>query len=439
MYTYEEAIAYIEEIPKFTKKNKLEHTKECLRRLGSPQKDKKVIHTAGTNGKGSVCAFAASMLKAGGYRVGLFTSPHLVDIRERFQIDEIPVDKETFLQAFCQVKELSDSLIKEGSYHPTYFEFLFLMGMLVFQEADVDYIVLETGLGGRLDATNSIANPIACVITSISLDHMEYLGDTIPSIAEEKAGIMKQGIPVIYDANNKEAAAVIAKRAEMLHCPAYPVTQGKCEILQIAAGGIDFSFNSEYYGTTAASIPFIARYQVMNASLALQTMGVLADSHHISREKLVTGMKHTRWQGRMETILPGVIADGAHNEDGIERFIETARDFSQDYEITVLFSAVADKDYRDMISHICKELEIKQVVTTQVGGDRAVPAKELAQEFKRQGCTCVHAIDSAEGAFEEANQLRKEGLLFCVGSLYLVGEIKAMLSRRGCGIGGKND
>ena len=216
MFTYEEAVQYIEDIPKFTKKNKLEHTRQCLDLLGSPDEGKKIIHVAGTNGKGSVCAFISTMLEEGGYKCGLFTSPHLVKINERFQINEVMVSDEIFLEAFCRVKKLADFLVEKGDYHPTYFEFLFLMGMLIFAKEEVDYIVLETGLGGRLDATNSVRKPLACVITSISLDHVEYLGNTIPEIAGEKAGIIKPGVPVVFDGNNPEAAEVIRTRADSL-------------------------------------------------------------------------------------------------------------------------------------------------------------------------------------------------------------------------------
>ena len=174
--TYEEAVAYIDETPKFTKKNSLEHTKECLRRLGSPQDKFKVIHVAGTNGKGSTCAFLTSILREAGYSCGLFTSPHLVEINERFQINEVNIDNDTFLKAFHKVKALADELVAEGSYHPTYFEMLFLMGMLIFAEAGVDYVTLETGLGGRLDATTAVENPVACVIT-VSYTHL-----TLPTI-----------------------------------------------------------------------------------------------------------------------------------------------------------------------------------------------------------------------------------------------------------------
>ena len=194
---YRQAVDYIEQIPKFTEKHPLEHTKEMLRRLGNPQNHFRVIHVAGTNGKGSVCAYLASMLKQGGYRTGLFTSPHLVTINERFQINGEMISDQQFLKTFLHVKEVIDQAVSEGIGHPSYFETLFLMGMEIFREAQVDYLVLETGLGGRLDATNSVEKPLACIITSISLDHMEYLGNTVSEIAGEKAGIIKPGVPVI--------------------------------------------------------------------------------------------------------------------------------------------------------------------------------------------------------------------------------------------------
>ena len=212
---YEEAVAYIEETPKFTKKNSLEHTKECLRRLGNPQEKFKVIHVAGTNGKGSTCAFLTSILREAGYSCGLFTSPHLVKINERFQINEVNIDDDTFLKAFERVKVLADELVAEGSYHPTYFEMLFLMGMVIFAEAGVDYVTLETGLGGRLDATTAVENPVACVITSISLDHMQFLGETIEEIARVKSGIIKENRDVVVANQDESIINVIKSKAEI--------------------------------------------------------------------------------------------------------------------------------------------------------------------------------------------------------------------------------
>lgn len=429
MFTYEEAVKYIEDIPKFTKKNKLEHTRQCLDLLGSPDKGKKIIHVAGTNGKGSVCAFISTMLEAGGYRCGLFTSPHLHKINERFQINEVMVSDETFLEAFLKVKDLADDLVEKGDYHPTYFEFLFLMGMLIFQKEDTDYIVLETGLGGRLDATNSVRDPLACIITSISLDHVEYLGNTIKEIAGEKAGILKPGVPVIYDGNHPEAAQVIKARAESLGCPCYEVLEEKQRMTDYTPEGIRFIADSRIYGETELFVPFIARYQMMNAALALEAMAVLKGEHRMEKEALVLGMKNTRWQGRMETILPGVIVDGAHNEDGIAKFVETVEFFQEKYPITLLFSTVSDKDFSDMIHKVCRGLHFSCVVTTEIWGSRKQSADELARLFKAEGCKQVYAEPDPEKAFDKAYGKKGEGLMFVAGSLYLAGEIKDYVRR----------
>lgn len=427
---YEEAVAYIEETPKFTTKNKLSHTKECLERLGNPEKKFKVIHVAGTNGKGSTCAFLTSIFREAGYSCGLFTSPHLVVINERFQINEKNIDNQAFMSAFEKVKALADELVAEGSYHPTYFEMLFLMGMVIFAEAGVDYVMLETGLGGRLDATTAVEEPAACVITSISFDHMQYLGNTIAEIAGEKAGIIVPGVPVIYDGNNPEAAKVIRKQAEALGSPYYEVKKENTEILRNTSAGIDFCMENEYYGNTAFSIPFIAGYQVMNAALALKTAEVLKDMVNLPKDSVLRGLRETRWQGRMETVLPGVIVDGAHNEDGVEKFVETAEHFQKDYPLTLLFSAVDDKDYTDMIRTVAGRIRFQHVIVTQVGGYRKVPSEQLADIFRKEGCLCAESCEDVESSFRRALEYRgKEGMLFCVGSLYLVGEIKAIIQK----------
>lgn len=432
-FTYKEAVDYIEETPKFTTKNKLEHTRECLRRLGDPQNRFRVIHVAGTNGKGSVCAFLTSMLREAGYSCGLFTSPHLVRINERFQINEEVIDDQTFLRAFSRVKELADELTAEGNYHPTYFEFLFLMGMVIFAEAGVQFVTLETGLGGRLDATNSIEDPLLCVITSISLDHQQYLGDTVPQIAGEKAGIIKPGVPVVYDGNAAEAAAVIARRAEELHSPAWKVTEADCRMIAGSSEGLTFAVDFPYYQGKTFSIPFIAGYQMMNGALALKAMEVLSGRLAFPESAVRKGMAATRWQGRMETVLPGVVVDGAHNEDGVARFVETAARFQKECPVTLLFSAVDDKDYRKMIREICDEISFAHVVTTSVGGYRAVPAEELAEIFRSCGCGQAEAVEEIPAAFEAARKQKGDGMLFCVGSLYLVGAVKAYLQQRAAG------
>ena len=427
---YEEVVRYIEDIPKFTKKHTLLHTREFMRRLGNPCQGRKVLHVAGTNGKGSVCAYMQAILLFEGKRVGFFTSPHLVKLNERIRINGKDIDDDTFCRIFAKVRQVAEELEKEGLEHPSYFEFLYGMGMLAFEENDAEYIVLETGLGGRLDATTAVENPVACVITSISLDHMQFLGNTVREIAGEKAGIIVPGVPVIYDGNDKDAAEVIAAKAKELGSPAYKVVQAGAKVLGNNKDGIDFSLKDSYYGNASFHIPFIAWYQVMNASLALTAMEVLKDEIPVTMEQLQAGIRNTRWQGRMETILPGVIVDGAHNEDGVRRFVETAERFQEEYPLTLLFSAVSDKDYQDMIHTICSRIRFRKVVTTEVGGYREVPSADLAEIFRKEGCKEVGNSDHIAEAFHMACEAKGEdGMLFCVGSLYLVGEIKALLQK----------
>lgn len=425
---YQEITEYIEEIPKFSTKHPLEHTRKLLELLGNPQDQFRVIHVAGTNGKGSTCAYLASMFKAGGISCGFFTSPHLVDIRERFQVDGVMATEEDFIEVFSRVKEKIDEMMAAGEGHPSYFETLFVMGMLYFQKKHVDFCVLETGLGGRLDATNSVKAPLATIITSISLDHTEILGDTIEAIAGEKAGIIKPHIPIIYDGHVKAAADVIRAQAEKMEAPAYELKEDMYCIIENTREGITFSFHSEYCEDTVLKIPYIAPYQMMNASLAYLTMLVLKDVHGIREADLIRGIARTSWPGRMETVRPGVVLDGAHNADGVARFVETAEHFAAQCPITLLFSAVSDKEYEKMIAEICERIHPQYVVTTQVGGYREVPAENLAGIFKKHGCPAVESQADVAAAYRLAESHKGEGMLFCVGSLYLVGEIKAYLA-----------
>ncbi len=423
MMNYEEAVSYLNDTPRFTVKNSLDHTRECLRRLGDPQKNFRVIHVAGTNGKGSTCAYLDSVLRTAGYRTGLFTSPHLVRINERFVIDGREIGDDLFLEVFHQVKDLADQLVREGSHHPTYFEMLFLMGMVIFARERVQVVVLETGLGGRLDATTAVEDPLCCVITSISFDHMQYLGNTIREIAGEKAGIIVPGVPVIYDGNNEEAAEVIKNVAGRQKSPAFCITGKDAQVYSVTREGITFSFEGEEY-----HIPFIARYQVMNACLAVKALEVLKEDFPVTREQVKTGLTSARWPGRMETLMPGVIADGAHNRDGVEKFVETAGEFQTQAPLTLLFSAVEDKDYEQMIRTITENLTLSHVVTTQVGGERQVDAEKLGEIFRENGCGSVESFPTVPEALSRALELKGEdGMVFCAGSLYLVGELKAAL------------
>ncbi len=421
---YREIVDYIEEIPKFTVKNPPEHTKEMLRRLGNPENAMKVIHVAGTNGKGSTCAYLASMLTAGGCRTGLFTSPHLVKINDRFRIDGEIMTDEDFVQSFLTVKKVIDEAKEDGYAHPSYFETLFLMGVYYYRMKNVEYLVLETGLGGEKDPTNCVEKPLACIITSISIDHVQYLGETIPEIASAKAGIIKPGVPVIYDGHVKEAAEVIERRAKELKSPAYALMPEQYVLKEQNRQGIAFEFEGE-----ELHIPYIAEYQMMNASLAYFTMKKLQSVHGICDSKLKEGIQNVNWPGRMETILPGVIVDGAHNADGVAQFVKTVHQFRKNHRVVLLFSAVSDKEYEKMIQLICEDIKPHAVVTTQIQGERQILAEKLAELFVQYGAEQVSAEPMAEKALKKALELQQDGMVFCVGSLYLIGEIKAILQK----------
>lgn len=462
-----EAVDFLYSLPKFTTKNSLEHTAEFLRLLGSPCKDRKIIHVAGSNGKGSVCSFLYHILLASGKSVGLFTSPHLVDIRERFCVNGHMVSEEEFLDAYREVRRTADALVRTGKPHPTFFEFLFGCGMLLFERSHVEYVVLETGLGGRLDATNSFPSPLLCVITSISLEHTEILGHTIPEIAAEKAGILKPGVPVVYTNRDPEAAKVIAARAFCLGCPAFPVSEECCAIRKFTDNSIDFSFYSAYdegeeavsgfagngkefpekersiptgsaQGTDSGSvpeetaepetsrlftIPFGAPYQVENAALALVSARLLGIR---DVDTLRRGLQNTVWPGRMQEVQPGIWLDGAHNPSGIAAFTQAAARLGagDPYPPLLLFSMLQDKDVRTSVRLLLSGVHWGGVAVCGMESVRGLPAEELAGIFTEYTVAPVQIYESGAEAFSAMKRKRQEGQkLFVTGSLYFIGSL----------------
>ena len=426
--TYREAAAYIADVPKFTKKNDAGNTRELLRRLGSPQEAFRTVHVAGTHGKGSVCAFLAQILQDAGYRTGLFTSPHLVRINERFQVNREEISDDLVAQTFAAVRAAIDEMAADGFAHPTYFEILFAMGCVFFAREHVDYAVMETGLGGRLDATNVIEHPSVCVITSVSLDHMEYLGDTVGAIAGEKAGIIKEGVPVVYDASDREAAEVISRTADQRHARAIPFYPGMAQVTAKGREGLRYVLNNRLFDYREVTVPFLAEYQAANSALAMMAARVLDPGKTITDSAMIRSVARTRWSGRMEMILPGVVLDGAHNAAGIRALLKTVEEARKSGPVSLLFSAVADKSYEEMIREICSAGEYDSVVVTQIEGTRKVEAEELARIFRKYTDCEVTAREEVSGAFAYAVSHRPpEGILFCVGSLYLVGGILARI------------
>ena len=425
-----QAIAYIEEIPRFTKKNKAGNTVELLRRLGHPEERMRIIHVAGTNGKGSVCAFLSQILMESGHRTGLFTSPHLIDINERFQINRANVDDGTFTRAFNLVMEQVRAMMADGWLHPTYFELLFAVGMVIFAGEQAEWLVMETGLGGRLDATNTVEHPVLSVITSISLDHTEYLGDTIPAIAAEKAGIIKPGVPVVYDAADRAAAQVIAQKAALVGAPAFPWYPQMSRVVESAVDGITYVLNNRWFDYLCVKVPFLAEYQVANSSLALMAARILDSAKRTTDRQLVKAVADTRWSGRMEAVLPGVVIDGAHNADGIAQFLRTVRRVSEQKPVSLLFAAVTEKDFPEMIRELAAAVRFTSVIVTRVGKSREVDEQVFVDIFRAHTDVPVRGISDPKAAFKAALQERPEnGILFCAGSLYLVSEIKEVIEQ----------
>ncbi|MBQ7776158.1 MAG: bifunctional folylpolyglutamate synthase/dihydrofolate synthase [Lachnospiraceae bacterium] len=429
--TYEEAVDYVFNVPRFTTKNIMADTKAFLDKLGNPDQYLKIIHVAGTNGKGSVCAYMRSVLETAGKRVAVFTSPHLVDVRERFVVDGKLISKEAFLRAFLTVyNSLNWEELEVGKgYHPTFFEYMFFVAMLVFQEAAPDFCILETGLGGRLDATNAVAQKELAVITRISLEHVEYLGHTISEIAGEKAGIIKENAPVVFSDVVPEATSVFVEKSKELLVDCYPVSKSDYTFLNFKNKSIDFSYVSRYDYNVRIHLNTIARYQMENCALALRALEVLDTAGEITTEHLRQGAERCFWAGRMEEVAPEIFVDGAHNADGIRAFLETVQDDGYDGRRKLLFSVVSDKDYQTMLGEIAASGLFTEVSLAHMGSYRATSLEEMKRNLPKAFCSEVKAYETVKEAFEVVrSEKQAEERVYIVGSLYLVGEIKEYLS-----------
>ena len=423
---------YLERIPMWAaKKNSLEDVRAYLEEMGSPDRGMKIIHVAGTNGKGSVCSYLTSMLTETGYKVGTFISPHLEEIRERFLMNGDLVREDTYERAFYRVKELSEKMVEKGYQPPTYFEFLFYMCMAVNEQCKPDFVILETGLGGRLDVTNVVEHPVLTVITSISMDHMQYLGNTIEEIAGEKAGILKPGVPVVYDASCEESRTVIEARAMELKCPKIPVGRDAYTFMKRDAKGAHIAVRTSDGGQLVVTVPSQAEYQLMNVSVAVKAMSILRRNGlcWFSLEDIVQGILQGYWPGRMERVLPGVYLDGAHNAGGIEALHETMTRMQKETgkSISILFGAVADKEHKKMIQNLCQNLNITHVTIAHMETSRCADTEQLKGEFAEVLSCPVEVFQTVEEGWKHFLENQGDGLAFCAGSLYLIGEVKSLL------------
>lgn len=453
---YEEAVAYLLNIPRFASKTTHENLRGFLRLLGNPHNKIPAIHVAGTNGKGSTCAFLSSILRQAGYGVGVFTSPHLVRINERFRLDEGMISDEEFLAIFEKVRDVVETGLQTGLVHPNFFEFLFLMAVCWYEVQKPDYVIYETGLGGRLDATN-VLQPCLTILTSIGMDHMQYLGNTLEQIAGEKAGILKPDTPCIYLCQKDVTETVIRQRGEELGICMIPVEKDKITIDEIREQTIDFSYANRYdnkYSCRKQSDIYrmkkTALYQAENAAIAIKAGHYLlsnplrkwdrlnntdrflseSDAEEVA-EKFIhkvicRGIYEMNWQGRMEELEPGIYVDGAHNEPAIRAFCDTITRIYLDKKIILLFAVASDKRYNEMIRILCETVSYEKIIITAIDGIRTTPVEQVQELFQQYtDCPIVTVPDISQAWNLARACLRADNRVFCVGSLYLVGSLEA--------------
>lgn len=415
--TYEEVLDQIEHQRRFGKRPGAEVSALMLEKLGRPQQNMSVIHIAGTNGKGSVSAFLCSILREAGIRTGMFTSPHLVDFRERISVDGQMISRE-------EVTKLGNMLLgKEFGAAPTMFDYCLAMALLYYRDRQCQAAVIETGLGGRLDSTNAIGVPEVTVITKIGYDHMAVLGDTLDKIAAEKAGIIKKGTKLVLESQEKEALDVLFEAAEkeavteIKIADMYDVTDCRYE------NGRQYFSYQKYKDLEMA---MLGVHQYENAAAAILAAEIFLKDRGISDEKaeyyIREGIRKTRWEGRMEILsqTPFFMVDGAHNGNGVAALAESLRTLFPGEKFHFVMGVMADKDYEEMIEELLPlALDFK---TVTVESERALAAQELSEKIRAKGICDTGLLRSFEELMPGRLDVAHKTIAF--GSLYFVGEIK---------------
>lgn len=419
--TYNEALTFIHSNFWQGSKPGLERTEELLNQMGNPQDKLKFIHVAGTNGKGSFCSMLSSVLMEAGEKVGTYTSPYVFRFNERMKINgkDIPDD------ALAELCEYIRPFTEKMEEKPTEFELITAIAMEYFRREGCTVVVLECGMGGRLDSTNVIKTPILSVITGIALDHTAFLGSTISEIAAEKAGIIKKCVPVLYCGDAIEAKNVIEKKAKEANAPFYAIDRTDFKLRSTTLSGCEFDFNE----WKNIKISLLGSYQLLNAQNVLFALSLLNSlGMKIPKEAVESGMKKAKWPARFEWILkdPILLFDGGHNPEGVSAAVESAKLYFPDQKLLILSGVMADKDYPFMVK---KMSEIaKEAFCITPANPRALPAEDYAAAFRAQRVP-VKAFSSVPEALREAvEKARKEKLpLLCLGSLYMYSEIISAL------------
>lgn len=425
--TYSAAIGYLYGLQKHGIKLGLETMRTLLSRLGNPERRFRSLHIGGTNGKGSTAAMTAAILQASGYRVGLYTSPHLVDFRERIRVNQVMIGE-------SQVAELTQRLqsIVPTDLSPTFFELTTAMAFLHFAESGVEVAVLEVGLGGRFDATNVVV-PEACAIVTIALEHQEYLGKTEEAIGFEKAGIIKPGVPVVVGRIDGTAWDVIRNQAVDRGAPLIRLGQ---DFYTVGAGPEEFSYHGPTKHLRGLTCALVGHHQLDNAACAVAVLEAAEGRGiSVSDEAVGCGLQSVQWEGRLEVLERGpvLLLDGAHNPAAAEVLAEYLTAWCAarpEARLIMVLGMMRDKDHDHFVEPLCGL--VSEVVVTQADMARSASAQELQESIGGRFPLC-HVASTAADALALAKARATERDLICVtGSLMLVGEVKALV--RGCGL-----
>ena len=426
---YKESRVYLDELSRYGSVLGLDSMRELLHRLGDPQDELKFIHVAGTNGKGSILSYLSSILIQAGYTTGCYFSPWLFEYGEQFQVNGVHITDDELARHTTEIAEAISSMEIDGLNSPTLFEAETALAMVYFKSRGCDFVVLETGLGGRGDATNVVNTTLVEVITPISKDHMAFLGETIKEIAGEKAGIIKPNTITVSAKQHEDAEEVLAAKCDELGSELRVVDEAAIEPISYGIGEQRFNYSS----WKDVTISLAGVHQFSNASLAILAIEALRDKGFIIPDKAIyDGLKAARWFGRFTELAkePTVIIDGAHNEGAAIALESSICQYFGDKKVILVIGVFKDKEYNKLLSHLVPLS--KQVITVETpNNDRAMPSQELKEKVLAYS-EHVEAADSIcqgmEKAYEYAN---KHDVILVCGSLSFLGDVKRIVERRG--------
>ena len=422
-----DAVARIAAFEKFGIVLGLERIESLLGLLGDPHKDLKVIHVAGTNGKGSVCRYIYEMLESNGYKVGIYTSPYIEKFEERIEFDHELITREELEYYTDMVTEAAEKMIAEGKESPTEFEVVTAVAFCYYRDKAPDFVILEVGMGGRGDSTNVIKKPLVSIITSIGLDHMERLGGTLAEIAGEKAGIIKAGCPVVSNVSEREAAVVIARKCYKMGSVLHDCSKYKWGKICNEGTGSMFTAFIEGERYAEAVISMAGDHQIENAVAALTAIEILRKNSiiDVKKDKLYEGLRAAKQKGRFEPVGDGFVLDGAHNRDGMEALVKTVDDYFYGKKVLVVMGILADKAVDDVVGLV--QYIADDFIATEPPNPRRLEAAKLAEKLEAHGKTCYVEPDPA-GAIARAKEMKADyDMVLCCGSLYLIGALRTML------------